>query len=264
LLYIATGGVSAALWLGFSVHALVAALAGVWALRASFQSPPTDPAVPPAPRQVYEGPLFTALAIANLILLGLNRWVVAWFFGEREAGYFTLAGGAVMIMTSMLTTVLVQYLQPGLFVLGDGSPADRRTLGRHVDLIALFYTGAGLAGVGALTAVAPRLVGPLISEAYRDSLGWFFPAGCFGLAMSLGVFYHIMLIAGRRERACGPVDLTTGGILAAGCLLSAMGGVTWLSRWLMVTPLIPWLIARPMARHYLFKPASGPAPAPDR
>ena len=264
LLYIATGGVSAALWLGFSVHALVAALAGVWALRASLKAPPVGPAAPPVPRQTYEGPLFTALALANLTLLGLNRWLVAWCFGEKEAGYFTLAGGAVMIMTSMLTTVLIQYLQPGLFSLGDGPAADRTALARRVDIMALFYTGTGLAGVTALTWIAPWLIGPLISPAYRDSLGWFFPAGCFGLATSLGIYYHTMLIAGRRERACGPVDLTTAAILAAGCLVAAAAGLTWLTRWLMVTPLVPWLIARPMARHYLFRPAADPGPAPGR
>jgi hypothetical protein len=264
LLYVATGGVSAALWFGFSVHALIAALAGAWALRASFTAPPVGPAVAPVPRQAYEGPLFTALAVANLTLLGLNRWLVTWFFGEKEAGYFTLAGGAVMIMTSMLTTVLIQYLQPGLFALGDGPAMDRTALARRVDFMALFYTGAGLAGVTALAWIAPWLVGPLISPAYRDSLGWFFPAGCFGIAMSLGIYYHTLLIAGRRERACGPVDLTTAAILAVGCLVAAAAGLNWLARWLMVTPLVPWLVARPMARHYLFKPAAVPGPAPAR
>ncbi len=256
LLYAATGGISAALWVGFSAHALLAALVGAWALRASFSMQPVSPIITPTARQVYEGPLFMALAVANLMLLGINRWLVAFFFGEKEAGYFTLAGGAVMIMTSMLAGVLMQYLQPGLFALGDGSSGSRPVLARRFDQIALFYTAAGLAGLIALNFLAPWLVGPLISPVYRDSIGWFFPAGCFGLALSLGGFYHTMLLAGRRERACGPVDLTTAAILAAGCLFSASGGLVWLARWLTISPLIPWLVTRSLSRYYFFKPAT--------
>jgi hypothetical protein len=263
LLYAFSGGI-ASLWLGFTTHALLTAMAAGCLLRASFKTTANSSGVGHPSWKVYEGPLFTALAIANLVVLGLNRWLVVWFFGEQEAGYFTLVGGAVTIVTSMLATVLIQYLQPELFALGDRVSENRPALARKVDLIAFLYTAIGLAGVATLSAVAPQLVGPLISTEYRDALPWIFPAGCFGLTVSLGLFYHTMLLAGRRERACGPVDLATAAVLVAGCIGAASLGRDWLMRWLMVTPLVSWLLTRPLARRYFLRPAGGPAPAPAR
>jgi hypothetical protein len=263
LLYAFSGNI-AALWLGFTAHAVTTALAGACALRGSFKSASVaEPAGHPS-WQIYEGPLFTGLALANLIVLGLNRWLVAWFFGEKEAGYFTLAGGAVTIITSMLATVLIQYLQPDLFALGDRATENRPALARRVDLIALFYTVVGLGGVALLSAGAPWLVGPLISPDYEDALVWILPAGCFGITISLGLFYHTLLLAGRREQACGPVDLTTAVALIMGCVAAAAAGPDWLARWLMATPLVSWAITRPLARRYFFMPAADPAPEPVR
>jgi O-antigen/teichoic acid export membrane protein len=214
--------------------------------------------------RVYEGPLFTLLAAANLILLGINRWLVVWFAGEQEAGYFTLAGNAVAIITSMLATMLMQYVQPDLFALGDRGTDHRPALARRMDQVALFYTIIGLVGIALLSALAPRLVGPLISEEYLPALTWIFPAGCFGLTVSLGLFYHTMLLAGRRERACAPVDLTAAAILIVGCTVTASAGTDWLARWLIVTPLVPWLLSRTLARHHLFKPDANQVPAQAR
>ena len=76
-----------------------------------------DPVVTRELTKVYEGPLFIALAVTGWMLTGLNRWIVSWFFGNIEAGYFTLAGGAAVIVTSMLGSIIMQYIQPGLFAL---------------------------------------------------------------------------------------------------------------------------------------------------
>lgn len=263
LLYAATGGL-AAMWFGFTLHALTMALTGIWAVRASYGSSSASPAVVPASWRIYEGPLFTLLAAANLILLGINRWLVVWFAGEQEAGYFTLAGNAVAIITSMLATMLMQYVQPDLFALGDRGAESRPALARRVDRVALFYMLTGLAGVAALSALAPWLVGPLISPDYRPALAWIFPAGCFGLTVGLGLFYHTLLLAGRRERACAPVDLAAAAILIIGSIVAAAAGTGWLARWLVATPLVPWLLSRTLARHHLFKPDSDPVPAPVR
>lgn len=263
LLFAATGSL-AALWFGFALHAVVMALTGIWAMRTRHDAASAGPAAVPTSWRIYEGPLFTLLAAANLVLLGINRWLVVWFAGEQEAGYFTLAGNAVAIITSMLATMLMQYVQPDLFALGDRGTDHRPALARRMDLVALFYTITGLTGIAVLSALAPWLVGPLISEEYRPALAWIFPAGCFGLTVSLGLFYHTMLLAGRRERACAPVDLTAAAILIVGCTATAAAGTDWLARWLVVTPLVPWLLSRTLARYHLFKPDADPAPAPAR
>lgn len=263
LLFAATSGTGNALWLGFCLHGGVTAAAGLWALRPYWRAPKTPRLPRPEFSPVYEGPLFIALAFVGWALPGLNRWVVAGFFGEVQAGYFTLASGA-LALPATLGAVLMQYFQPGLFVLGDGPASARPALARRVDLLALVHALGSLAALGVLVGAGPSLIGTLISPRYRDALVWLLPVGCFGTATITGVFYHTLLLAGRRERACGPVDLTHAALLAGGSLAAAMGGLVWFERWLLVTPLVPWLVTRPMARHYLFKPDAGPAPAPGR
>jgi hypothetical protein len=91
-------------------------------------------------------------------------------------------------------------------------------------------------------------VGPLIHPDYRAALPWILPAGWFGVALITLQFYQTLLLAGKCERACGPVELTTAVVLVGGSLIAATGGASWFSRWLLVTPLVPWLVTRPMAR----------------
>jgi hypothetical protein len=263
LLFVCTTGTVAVLWLGFCLHTLVFAAAGAWMLRHYWRRPVVEKPAGPQLTAIYQGPLFIALALAGWILSGLNRWLVAWRFGEVEAGYFTLAGGAAMIAPTVLGSVLMQYSQPVFFALGDAHPADPRPLARRVDQAAVGFAALALLAVGCVSFIAPWLVGPLINPAYRDSLGWIVPAGCFATATMTAVFYHTLLLAGHRERACGPVDLTTAAVLAAGCVAASLAGQAWLGRWMMFTPVVPWLLTRPLARHYLFRPESAPAPAPD-
>lgn len=250
LLFVASGGMLGALWSGFAAHALIFAAAGAWALRGDWRTSP-GLAQPPAITPVYEGPMFLLLAGASWILSGLNRWLVAWQFGDVEAGYFTLAGGAAVVAPSMVGTVLLQYFQPGFFAIGDGGPAAHPQLARRIDRIAALYAICALAVVIGTRLVVPSLVGPLISPAYAASLHWFLSGGCFVVATGTALFFHTLLIAGRRESACAPVDLTTAGVLAGGCLVAALAGETWFERWLCLTPLVPWVITRPLARHYL-------------
>lgn len=263
LLFAATTGTSHALWLGFCLHACIAAAAGLWALQPYWRTAKTPHSPRPAFSPVYEGPLFIALAFVGWALPGLNRWVVAGFFGEVQAGYFTLAGGA-LVLPATLGAVLMQYFQPGLFALGDGPAAMRPMLARRVDLIALVHALGSLAALGVLVWAGPHLIGTLISPRYRDALAWLLPVGCFGTATITGAFYHTLLLASRCERECGPVDLTHAALLAGGSLVAAAGGLVWFERWLLVTPLVPWLVTRPMARHYVLKPGAGPAPGPGR
>jgi hypothetical protein len=108
------------------------------------------------------------------------------------------------------------------------------------------------------------LVGPLIDARYAPGLGWIFPAGCFVIATNSASFYHTMLLAGRRESACGPVDLTTATVLTIGGVLAAGCGLEWFKRGLIFAPLVPWVLTRPMARFYLFKPDGASTPAPAR
>ncbi|MDR1011658.1 MAG: hypothetical protein LBM04_11160 [Opitutaceae bacterium] len=258
LLYAVTGGTLLALQAGFVVHALVVALAAAWALRNQSRrsSRSRHRNAFPAGKQltpVYDGPLFVMLAVAAWTLTGVNRWIAAGFFGAETAGYFTLAGNVAVIVTSMLGVVFTQYWQPVVFAMPSDTPAARRALASSVDLVALCHALCGFAGIGFLHVVAPWLVGVVIDARYTGALGLVAPAGCFGIAVVTGQFSHMLLLAAHKERACAAADLGGAAVLVAGGVVAAVaGGETWFWRWLLVTPIVPWLLNRTLARRALF------------
>jgi O-antigen/teichoic acid export membrane protein len=256
LLYAVAGGSLWALEGGFCLHTLVFAATGLWCLRHKLGTSKQASAPPLA--SVYEGPLFVSLAIAGWAAGAMNRWIVAAFFGPLSAGYFTLASNLSIIVTGMLSMVFVQFFQPSFFAAASEEPSARQELAQRVDRVAAGYWGLAILGIVLLHLAAPLLIGRLISENYRGALGWLLPAGGFGIAMSTGQFFHVMLLAGKREKGCGPVDFTAFALLAAGCLIAAFTGEEWFWRWLTVSPLMPWIVNRSLARHHYFR--SPPAP----
>ncbi len=241
------------LYLGFGLHAFLFAATALWILRKTLR-PAAPASAAPAIAPVYDGAFFAILSLTGWMLMGVNRWIVAACFGETTAGFFTLAGNLAQIAPAMLGAIFMQYFQPGLFAAPQTTVSERRALARRIDVIALAYTFIALAGVAAVHFLTPWLIGPLIDERYRPALGYLAGAGCFGAAVIIGQFFHTLLLAAQRERACGPVDLTAAAILILGGLGAAfLGGETWFIRWLLVTPLLPWLFNRPLARRYLLR-----------
>ena len=256
-----TASAEIGLYLGFGLHSLCFALAAVvtvlryWPTSSAGKSPVVIPSV-------YDGNFFVILSAATWALSGINRWIMAGFFGETQAGLFTLAGNLAQIVPAMLGAVFMQYFQPGLFAAPHSTVSERRALARRIDLLAGAYTLIALAGVVALRGIAPWLIGPLIAEAYRPALDYIIGAGCFGLAIISAQFFHVMLLAGKNERACGPVDISSAALLiAGGVLIAAFGGEDSFVWWLMITPVIPWFLTRPLARFYFFKPQAVADPA---
>jgi O-antigen/teichoic acid export membrane protein len=255
ILYVLTGGAVAALFAGFAFHALTLATAARLSVRLQWRKPVVEAQPRPAIHAVYEGPLFIVLALAGWTLTGLNRWLVAAFFGAAAAGQFTLASNLAAIAPSVLITVFVQYFQPSLFAAECASPAARQRLARRVDRLAAGYWLCVLGAVAAVHLVSPMLVGILISPGYQPALRLILPAGGFAIALTTASIFDVMLLAGKCEKACGPVDLSSAALLVASGLLAASCGSVWFERWLLVTPALPWLVNRPLARHFLFKAA---------
>jgi len=245
-----TCGHALGLYLGFGIHACCLAAVALWTLRTHLRpTPAITNALAVTP--IYDGAFFATLSLIGWVLTGVNRWIVAGFLGETPAGLFTLAGNLAQIAPAMLGAVFMQYFQPGLFSAPHATPSDRRALAGRVDRIAGVYTLLALAGIAGVHLLTPWLIGSLIDERYHGALLYIAGAGCFSAAVIIGQFYHALLLAGRHERACAPVDLTAAAILILGGIAAMkLGGEPAFLRWLLVSPLVPWLVSRPLARRY--------------
>ncbi len=246
-------GSAAGLYAGLTLHILVGLSLVAWVMRRYWRGSKKLGAANLAVDRIYTGSYFTMLALAGWALAGANRWVVAGNFGNIEAGYFTLASNIALIVPTFAGTVMTQLFQPGLFAMGDGITANnRQPLLHRVDAIAAAFCTLSITGILVLNYILPWLIGPLIHINYSAALHWVLPVGLFGTAMIMGQFYHTLLLAARMEKSCAPVDLTTAGILIGGSVLAAAGGKEIFTKWLLFTPLIPWVITRTLARRFLF------------
>jgi hypothetical protein len=252
LLYAASGAGLAALLAGFLAHTMIGVLLGAGQLRRWFGRTPSA-----APRSElppnYAGAHFIYPAIAGWILLGLNRWLVVWFFGAETSGYFTLAGNIGLILPAMLSLILQQYHQPAWFAAAHTSRTERAALLRRIDQTALLYTGLALGLTVALQAGLPLLVGPVIGIKYQAATGFVLATGFSTTALSLCSFYHLLLLAARREAACTLTDLSGALCLVVGSVAGAAAGMEWFKRWLIIAPLVPWLVNRSLARRALLR-----------
>ena len=252
LLYAASGAGLAALLAGFLALAVIGVLLGAGQLRRWF-----GPSAAAAPRPElppnYAGVHFILPAIAGWVLLGLNRWLVVWFFGAETSGYFTLAGNIGLILPAMLSLIMQQYHQPGWFAAAHASRAERAALLRMIDRTALLYTALALGATAAVHAGLPLLVGPVIGIKYQAATGYVLAIGCFTTALSLCSFYHLLLLAAKRESACPRTDLGGAACLVIGSVAAAAAGMEWFKRWLVVAPVVPWLVNRSLARRALFR-----------
>ena len=144
--------------------------------------------------------------------------------------------------------------------MGDGITANnRRPLLQRVDAIAAAFCFLSITGILLLNYILPWLIGPLIHINYSAALHWVLPVGLFGTAMIMGQFYHTLLLAARMEKSCAPVDLTTASILIGGSVIAALGGKEIFTKWLLFTPLIPWVVTRTLARRFLFNAPATPS-----
>lgn len=253
LFYVLGGAVPLALPAGFCVHVLLGVAVGAWLLRRHLRpvAGSTGAELPAA----YQGSLFFTLAVAGWVLGGSNRWLTTVFYGTEVTGYFSLASNIAVILPSMLGTMLMQYLQPAWFAAGHTTAGERRQLADRVDRAAAGYTGLALALAVILHFAMPLFVGPLVSVTYLAALDWVLGAGCFTVAVTTGRFYSSLLFAVQRETACRRVELLATGCYLLGGLAGAAAGADWFQHWLVMSPLVPWLVNRPLARRFILPAA---------
>lgn len=250
LCFVLLGKETWALFLGFAAYTLVNAATGLALLKKYLRrdgSEIKDVSLP----AVYLGPLFVALALATWVLYGINRWLAAWRFDDVFAGWFTFAGNLGSLVAAVLGGIFIQYFQPTLYALADTKSTPPNVLPKRIDLLAASLCVAAVGGLLALWWVSPLLMGVLIAEKYRPALVWILPTGCFALTIVASQFYHIMLLALKKERSCGAMDLTTAAVLIAAATTSVFFGHTVFWWTLVLSPLTTLLVSRSLARMYL-------------
>jgi O-antigen/teichoic acid export membrane protein len=263
LLYRATGAGLLALLAGFFVHTATALTAGALLQRRWWRTTGTAPTTPQL-TSVYDGPRFVILAAAAWILTGLNRWLVAAFYGTETAGYFTLAMSVGAILPTVIGMSLLQFAQPQWFAAPTGTDAEKRRLLREVDRLALLQTVLSVAAAVTVQLAMPLLIGPLVNARYTAAIGFVAAAGCWATALSTGMYYHATLLAARRERDCTRVDLGSAAVLIALASLGAAINLRCFALALLVSPLVPLLVNRPLARRAVLAPgAASTAVAPE-
>lgn len=201
----------------------------------------------------FTGVSFQILAVAGWMLFGLNRWLVALFYGATAAGHFTLASNIAVILPSMLGTVFTQYFQPEFFAMPHATANERLALLRRVDRVAQVFTILAFTGVLCLCLALPWLVGTLIDARYLPAMSYVFPAGCFVIATTTALFYHQLLLACQRASACLRVDLAFAVVLLIGGLIAAAIGATAFVFWLLLTPVVPWCLNRTLVRRLVLQ-----------
>lgn len=251
LCYAASALASGALLLGFLAHAAAGALLGLLSLRPWWRRQPGSASAPPQLAGHYAGAQFMVLAVAGWIVIGMNRWLVAWFHGHEVAGYFTLAGNIGILLPTMLGGLFLQFCQPLWFARGGFDASARHDLLRQGDRAALGYTGLSIAVLVALHFLLPFLVGPLIDERYRPAAGFVLGTGTFALGTTLAVFYHTLLLAAQREADCVRADLAGVVCYVAGSVGSAAVSLDAFKVWLLLSPLVPLVVNRTIVRSVL-------------
>jgi len=235
--------------LGFTLHAFLTSL-GLWAL-VSARLPNGEQRTATELPTAYRGFQFPLLGLAGWLALSGNRWIVEAFFGGDLTGFFVLAGNISLVVTGALSVLLTQGFQPQLFAMPSSTRTEAGRLMRRVDQLSLVYLVAAGLGLLGLRLLLPSLVGVWVNERYRESIAWVLPAGLFGIALSLQQFQQTLLLAARRERFCRIVDPLGATFLIVSALACARAGMVPFRLCLCLSPLVPVLLLRTLARRHI-------------
>lgn len=248
--YLLLSASAGALLAGFALQAMFAAVlvAGI----AGWLALPwrgTAAAVPPT----FEGRRFTVLAVVGWGMGASGRWIATEFFGAEEAGYFVLAGNIALVAVATLYAVVQQFFQPRLFALPAATDEDMRRLMRTADWLAAGFVAAAAVGIALLTFLMPWLVGTIVGPRYAAAAAWVPAAGGYHVAVLVPAFFHLMLLAGKRDAKCGPAEISAALVVLLGGLLAASAGIEAFRWFASASPLLAWIVARPIARRAMLQ-----------
>ena len=227
---------------GFALHAVavvifVLALFRRWGLSAAI-----EPALNTRWMQELRdfGRPFVWMGAGGWLLQYADRWTVAFYFGNHQAGVFNLASNIASMVPALVCGALMQRVFPAVFRAADHAQTeeDWRALARRCDRATLLFLLLTVAGLIALHFVGPYLVGWLVSARYAPCMPILLPAGMGAVAMQTNQFQYLLLQGQHDSSGMVRVMLILAGIRTVGTILAA--AVSWpvLLGWLLVSSLI--------------------------
>ncbi len=221
---------------GFLVHVACLVAVSGWLMRSAWSRPDEGPAANAATldRAVWA---FAGAGLCNWVAAASVRWIAAGALDAAQTGYFVLAGNLSQVVPAMFSSVLFSYGFPSLFsaARAGATTGDLQRLNYRVLAVLLLGSQAGIL---ALAWLAPHLIGPLIATRYTPATDWLLATGNATLAASTAQFFHNVLLARQRERACLWLSVVSLGVRVALMLTGAWLGGSSFRTCLIV---LPWL-----------------------
>jgi O-antigen/teichoic acid export membrane protein len=193
---------------------------------------------------------FVLLGAGAWLLQNADRWVVAGFFNEQQAGHFVVAAGLGAIVPTMVVAVLMQMFFPSVFRKSDDarSVGDWKAIAKQCDQITIAFLVLSLVGLTILKLLLPHLVGPLISKDYVPAIDMLIPAGLAVVASQINQFHYLLLQGQHNSAAMVRVMMVVAGVKTFGSIVAA--AISWnaLMNWLAISVVLAGLIGRFMIR----------------
>ncbi len=227
---------------GFALHAVLVIGMILVLFKTSGLSVHAEPGAADKWRQELRdfGRPFIWMGVGGWLLQFADRWTVAFFFGEHQAGVFNLASNIASMVPALVCGMLMQRVFPAIFRASDQArtEADWRRLARRCDQATLLFLGVTLGGLAALHLVGPYLVGWLVSARYAPCMPLLVPAGMGAVAMQTNQFQYLLLQGQHNSSAMVRVMLILATIRTIGTVAAAAVSWTVLLGWLLVSSLV--------------------------
>jgi len=187
------------------------------------------------------------MGVGSWLLQSADRWIVAGFFGEEQAGLFALAANLGAIVPGMTAAALLQLLFPGFFRAADAArtPEDWRRLARQCDQWTLLFLVLCVTGLAILSLAGPHLITlGLIGKDYGPAMRLLLPAGFAAVSATVNQFQYLLLQGRHNSRAMVKVMIVVSGVKTLGSVVAASISLEALLFWLTVSCLVGTLLGR--------------------
>jgi O-antigen/teichoic acid export membrane protein len=194
---------------------------------------------------------FVLMGIGGWLVQNADRWIVAFLFGNDQAGLFNLAGNVAGVVPSFVSAGLMQRVFPSIFRQADQakSPADWRRLAGRCDRVTMAFLGLTVAGLAMLHLLGPYLTGWLISKPnYGPSMPLLFPAGIAAAAVQTNQFQYLLLQGQHNSLGMVKVMSILATIRTLGSILAGMVSWSAFVIWLLISTAIIALLGRALIR----------------